>query len=63
MTEEQLLTEPQTEEGGFNPDDISEKIIDHIGIYENAFTSNECDCQPPSFEKVTPSSFSFRLYA
>ncbi len=43
MTEEQLLTEPQTEEGGFNPDDISEKIIDHIGIYENAFTSNECD--------------------
>ena len=27
------------------------------------FTSNECDCQPPSFEKVTPSSFSFRLYA
>ena len=43
MTEEQLLTEPQTEEGGFNPDDISEKIIDHIGIYENAFTSDECD--------------------
>ena len=36
-------SETQTETQKFDENNISEKIIDHIGIYENAFTSNECD--------------------
>ena len=49
----------QTETQKFDENNISEKIIDHIGIYENAFTSDECDEIIKRFVKAEDASHIF----
>ena len=49
----------QTETQKFDENNISEKIIDHIGIYENAFTSDECDEIIKRFDKAEGASYTF----
>ena len=59
MIKEQLSNETQTEEETFNPDNVSEKIIDHIAIYENAFIPSECDELISKFDELKNSSYTF----
>ena len=49
----------KTEIQKFDENNISEKIIDHIGIYENAFTSDECDEIIKKFDNVEDVSYTF----
>jgi len=53
------LTKTQTKIKEFDENDVSEKIIDHIGIYENAFTSDECDKLIEKFNNIKDSSYIF----
>ena len=59
MIKEQISNQTQTEEGKFNPDNVSEKLIDHIAIYENAFTSSECDELISKFDELKNNSYTF----
>ena len=54
---EKIKTQTKTQK--FDENNISEKIIDHIGIYENAFTSDECDEIIKRFDKAEGASYTF----